>query len=173
MPRDDYHAERLADYDRRIAELQRSGTFGAAVMLAAVEEAERGASEGEVPVGALVLLENRVIGVGHNLPIGLCDPTAHAEIVVLREASKAVGNYRLLGSTLYVTIEPCAMCAGAMIQARVDRVVYGADDPKGGAVRSYFSIFDAPQVNHRVEAIGGVLADEAAALLRDFFALRR
>jgi len=142
-------------------------------MQAALDEARAAAERGEVPVGAVIVLDGQIIARAGNRTITDCDPTAHAEIVVLREASKAVGNYRLLGSTLYVTIEPCAMCAGAMIQARVDRVVYGADDPKGGAVRSCFSIFDAPQVNHRVEAIGGVLADEAAALLRDFFALRR
>lgn len=144
-----------------------------AFMRTALEEARSAAQRGEVPVGAVVVVDGRVVAQAGNRTITDCDPTAHAEIIALREASKAIGNYRLLGATLYVTIEPCAMCAGAMIQARVDRLVYGADDPKGGAVRSCFSIFDSPHVNHRVETAGGVLADDAAALLRSFFAVRR
>ncbi len=142
-------------------------------MRAALEQARAAAERGEVPVGAVISLDGRIVARSGNRTIADCDPTAHAEIVALRDAAKSVGNYRLLGATLYVTIEPCAMCAGAMIQARIDRLVYGADDPKGGAVRSCYSIFESPEINHRVETAAGVLADEAAALLRDFFALRR
>lgn len=124
-------------------------------------------------MGAVVVEDGRIFARSGNRTISDCDPTAHAEIVALREASKVIGNYRLLGVTLYVTIEPCSMCAGAMIQARIARLVYGADDPKGGAVRSTFSIFDNPQVNHRVEVTPGVLAEESAAVLKEFFAARR
>lgn len=142
-------------------------------MRVALEEARAAAERGEVPVGAVIVVNGHIVARSGNRTILDCDPTAHAEIIALREATKAIGNYRLLGATLYVTIEPCAMCAGAMIQARIDRLVYGADDPKGGAVRSCFSIFDSPHVNHRVAATGGVLADEAAAQLKNFFAVRR
>jgi len=142
-------------------------------MRIALEEARGAAERGEVPVGAAVVVDGRVVARAGNRTVTDCDPTAHAEIIALREAAKAIGNYRLLSATLYVTIEPCAMCAGAMIQARVDGLVYGADDPKGGAVRSCFSIFDSPHVNHRVATTGGVLADEAAAQLKSFFAVRR
>ncbi|MGD1211038.1 MAG: tRNA adenosine(34) deaminase TadA [Candidatus Acidiferrales bacterium] len=142
-------------------------------MEAALEEARAAAARGEVPVGAVVVVDERIVARAGNRTIGDCDPTAHAEIVALREAAKAVGNYRLLGATLYVTIEPCAMCTGAMVHARIVRLVYGAEDPKGGAVHSCFSILDGPQLNHRVEVASGVLADEAAAVLKDFFAARR
>jgi tRNA(adenine34) deaminase len=148
-------------------------TDDAAYMRMALEEARRAEQAGEVPVGAVVVLEDRVIGAGGNRTIADCDPTAHAEVVALRAASRAVGNYRLAGAALYVTIEPCAMCAGAMVQARVARLVYGADDPKAGAVRSLFSIADHPQLNHRAEVVSGVLRDECAALLQAFFAARR
>jgi tRNA(adenine34) deaminase len=144
-----------------------------AFMEAALEEAAVAASRGEVPVGAVVAVEDQIVARAGNRTITDCDPTAHAEIVALRAAAKEVGNYRLLGATLYVTIEPCAMCAGAMVQARISRLVYGADDAKGGAVRSCFSIFDHPQINHRVAVTPGVLADDSAALLKDFFAARR
>jgi tRNA(adenine34) deaminase len=142
-------------------------------MHAALEEAQAAAARGEVPVGAVLVAEDRVVARAGNRTIADCDPTAHAEIIALRETAKSIGNYRLLGATLYVTIEPCAMCAGAMVQARIARLVYGADDAKGGAVRSCFSILDHPQINHHVEVTSGVLAEEAAALLRDFFAARR
>ena len=142
-------------------------------MHAALEEAQAAAARGEVPVGAVLVAEDRVVARAGNRTIADCDPTAHAEIVALREAAKSIGNYRLLGATLYVTIEPCAMCAGAMVQARIARLVYGADDAKGGAVRSCFSILEHPQINHHVEVTGGVLAEEAAALLQSFFAARR
>ncbi len=142
-------------------------------MQAALEEAQAAATRGEVPVGAALVADGRIVARAGNRTIADCDPTAHAEIVALREAAKSIGNHRLLGATLYVTIEPCAMCAGAMVQARIARLVYGADDAKGGAVRSCFSILDHPQINHRVEVSRGTLAEEAAALLRSFFAARR
>lgn len=144
-----------------------------AFMQAALAEAQAAGARGEVPVGAVIVLEDRIVGRGGNRTILDCDPSAHAEIVVLREAARTIGNHRLLGATLYVTIEPCAMCAGAMIQGRISRLVYGADDSKGGAVRSCFSILDHPQINHRVEVSRGILAVESAALLQSFFAARR
>jgi tRNA(adenine34) deaminase len=144
-----------------------------AFMEAALAEARAAAERGEVPVGAVVVLGDEVIARAGNRTIGDCDPTAHAEILALREAAKALGNYRLLGASLYVTIAPCAMCAGAMIQARVEHLIYGADDAKGGAVRSCFSIFDHPMLNHRVEVTPGFCAKEAAELLKNFFAARR
>ena len=142
-------------------------------MEAALGEAREAAERGEVPVGALVVIDGRVVAHAGNRTIAECDPTAHAEIVALRDAATAAGNYRLRDATIYVTIEPCAMCAGAMIQARVGRLVYGADDPKAGAVRSCLGVLDHPQLNHRVEVTSGILKDEAAALLREFFAARR
>src|ERR1700685_1990585 len=142
-------------------------------MQAAIEEAQAAGARGEVPVGAVIVADDRIVGRGGNRTITDCDPSAHAEVVALREAAKTVGNYRLLGTTLYVTIEPCAMCAGAMVQARIARLGCGPDDPKGGAVQSCLSILDHPQINHRVEVSRGVLAEEAAALLQSFFAARR
>jgi tRNA(adenine34) deaminase len=142
-------------------------------MGAALEEARAAAERGEVPVGAVVVLNDEIIARAGNRSIGDCDPTAHAEVIALREASKRLGNYRLAGAELYVTIEPCAMCAGAMIQARIARLVYGAEDPKGGAVHSCFAVLDHPQLNHRVAVTAGVLAEDAAAALKDFFAARR
>lgn len=142
-------------------------------MQMALEEARAAERDGEVPVGCVITLGERVIARAANRTIADCDPTAHAEMVALRAAAAAIGNHRLLGTTLYVTIEPCAMCSGAILQARVARLVYGADDPKGGAVHSCFAIFEHPRVNHRVEIAAGVCADEAAALLQTFFAARR
>jgi tRNA(adenine34) deaminase len=150
-----------------------AGKVDTEFMEAALNEARAAAARGEVPVGAIVVVEGRIAGRGGNRNIADCDPTAHAEIVALREAAKAVGNYRLPGAALYVTIEPCAMCTGAMVHARIARLVYGAEDAKGGAVRSCFSILDSSQLNHRVEVTAGVLADEAAAALKEFFAARR
>jgi tRNA(adenine34) deaminase len=150
-----------------------AGKTDAEFMRVALDEARTAAGRGEVPVGAVVAVEGRIVGRAGNRTIADCDPTAHAEIIALREAAKAVGNYRLLGATLCVTIEPCAMCTGAMVHARIARLVYGAEDLKGGAVRSCFSILDSPQLNHRIEVASGVLADEAAAVLKDFFAARR
>ncbi len=144
-----------------------------AFMQEALAEARLAAERGEVPVGAVVVADGRIVARAGNRTIADCDPTAHAEIIALREAARAIGNYRLLGASLYVTIEPCAMCAGAMIQARIARLIYGADDAKAGAIRSCFSVLDHPQLNHRVEVTPGIRADEAAAVLKDFFAARR
>ncbi len=142
-------------------------------MKIALEEARAAASAEEIPVGAIVVKDGQIIARGNNRTIRDCDPTAHAEIVALRLASLSVGNYRLMGTTLYVTIEPCAMCAGAIIQARVTRVVYGADDLKGGAVRSCFQVLSHQKLNHRVEITAGLLAEESAAILQQFFSSRR
>lgn len=145
----------------------------AVFMEAALDEAREAARRGEVPVGAVVVLDGRIIARAGNRTISDCDPTAHAEIVAVRAAAREIDNYRLLDATLFVTIEPCSMCAGAMIQARIARLVYGADDAKGGAVRSCFSILDHPQLNHRVEITSGLLAEDAAGLLKEFFAAKR
>jgi tRNA(adenine34) deaminase len=142
-------------------------------MQLALEEARAAASAGEVPVGALLARDGKVIARSGNRTIRDCDPTSHAEMVVLREAARALGNYRLTGTALYVTIEPCSMCAGAVIQARVPRVIYGCDDPKGGAVRSCFEVLAHPRLNHQVEVTPGVLASECAAVIQSFFAERR
>jgi len=142
-------------------------------MQAALDEARAAAQRGEIPIGAIIVHDARIIARAGNRTIADCDPTAHAEIVALRAAARELKNYRLLDATLYVTIEPCSMCAGAMIQARIARLVYGADDAKGGAVRSCFSILEHPQLNHRVEVTSGVLADESAAILKGFFAPKR
>jgi len=142
-------------------------------MEAALKEARLAGERGEVPIGAVVVIGGRIVSRAGNRTITDCDPTAHAEIVALREAAKFAGNYRLLESALYVTIEPCAMCAGAMIQARIARLIYGADDAKGGAVHSCFAVFGHPQLNHRVKVTSGVMAEGAASLLKDFFAKHR
>ena len=148
-------------------------TTDAGYMSMALREARAAAEAGEVPIGALVVFQDRVVAQAGNRTISDCDPTAHAEIVALRAAARALGNYRLLGATLYVTVEPCAMCAGAIIQARVARLVYGCDDPKGGAAHSCFSVFDHPALNHRVEVVSAVLAQDCAAVLQSFFSSRR
>ena len=127
----------------------------------------------EVPVGAVLILDNKIIGEGSNCPIREKDPTAHAEIIALRVGAKNSGNYRLLDSTLYVTLEPCLMCVGALVHARVKRVVFGAADPKSGAVQSVFQMKEATQFNHRVIYEGGLLANQCGALLSDFFRARR
>jgi tRNA(adenine34) deaminase len=142
-------------------------------MQEALAEARAAAADGEVPIGAVLVHDGKILARSGNRTIRDGDPTAHSEIIVLREAARVLGNYRLADTTLYVTIEPCSMCAGAMIQARVLRLVYGADDPKGGAVRSCFEILSHPQLNHQVEVSSGILAAEAAALLQSFFAARR
>jgi len=135
--------------------------------------AQRADQANEVPVGAVIVKDNAIISEGFNQPISSADPTAHAEIVALRSAARSLNNYRLPDTTLYVTVEPCAMCAGAIIHSRIQRVVYGAAEPKAGAVCSHLQLFDQPQMNHRVEWHGGVLADEATASLQAFFARRR
>jgi len=142
-------------------------------MRRALALAQRGAAAGEVPVGAVVVLEDRVIGEGYNRPIADRDPTAHAEIVALRAAAAAVENYRLTGATLYVTVEPCTMCAGSLVHARIARVVFGAPEPRSGAVVTTAQVLDNPGHNHRVAVTGGVLAAESSALLKAFFAARR
>ena len=139
----------------------------------ALAEAHEAEAEGEVPVGAVVVREGDVIARAHNRPIGLNDPTAHAEILALRAAAERLGNYRLADCDLYVTLEPCAMCAGALVHARVRRLVYAASDPKAGAIASRMRLLEATHLNHRIEVVSGVLAEEAAALLQRFFALRR
>jgi tRNA(adenine34) deaminase len=139
----------------------------------AIEQARAAALRGEVPIGAVVVLNDRILAASGNRTITDCDPTAHAEIVALRESAHRSGNYRLTGATLYVTVEPCAMCAGALVQARIARLVYGADDPKGGAIRTCMKVLDAPALNHRVEVTPGVLAGESVRLLQSFFAERR
>ena len=135
--------------------------------------ARAAATRGEVPVGAVLVRDGAIVAEGANQPITTHDPTAHAEIVTLRAAGAAVGDYRLAGTTLYVTLEPCAMCAAALVHARVARVVFGAWDPKAGAAGSITDIFAIPQLNHRVDVFGGVLADECGTLLSDFFRARR
>ena len=142
-------------------------------MSAALELARRAGLAGEVPVGAVAVREGRVIGTGSNSPIARNDPVAHAEILALREAAAAVGNYRLEDVTLYVTLEPCVMCAGALVQARVRRLVFGARDLRFGGVRSKFRLADSELLNHQVEVVEGVLAAECMELLREFFRARR
>ena len=139
----------------------------------ALDEARRGAAAGEVPVGAVVVLDGSVIGRAHNAPIALADPTAHAEVLALRAAAEKVRNYRLAGATLYATIEPCAMCCGAALHARVARVVYGARDPKAGAAESLYRLLDDARSNHRATVTGGVRADEASRALSAFFETKR
>lgn len=142
-------------------------------MREALGEARAAAESGEVPIGAVIVMNGREIARAHNRTISDCDPTAHAEMIGLRAAAQAISNYRLTGAVLYVTVEPCAMCAGAMIQARIARLVYGCAEPKGGAVATCFNVFDHPMVNHRVEVTSGVLAEESARALQEFFAARR
>lgn len=139
----------------------------------AIEEAKIAAAVGEIPVGAVVIYQKRAIARAYNLRETLPCATAHAELLAIEKACRALGRWRLTGCTLYVTVEPCPMCAGAIVNSRLDRVVYGCDDPKGGAVRSLFQIVDNPALNHRVEVTAGIRADECAAIMRDFFRSRR
>jgi tRNA(adenine34) deaminase len=142
-------------------------------MALALAQAKRAWLAGEVPVGAVVVRDGEVIATGYNQPIGRHDPTAHAEIVALRAAAEKLGNYRLPGCELYVTLEPCVMCSGAMMHARLARVVYAAQDPKTGACGSVTNLFAEDRLNHHTEVVGGVLAEEASAMLKGFFAERR
>jgi len=142
-------------------------------MQMALEEALSAAAAGEVPIGAVLVHDGKVLARSGNRTIRDCDPTAHAEIIVIREAARLLSNYRMAGTTLYVTLEPCSMCAGAMIQARIPRLVYGADDPKGGAVRSCFEVLTNASLNHKVEVVPGLLAADCASVLQSFFAARR
>jgi tRNA(adenine34) deaminase len=142
-------------------------------MREAISEAFRAGAESEVPVGAVVLLNGKIVGRGHNSPIQMHDPTAHAEIVALRQAAHNIRNYRLPGSVLIVTVEPCIMCVGAMIQARVEELIYGAADPKTGAVQSCYQLTDGNRLNHRIRVTSGVLEEECGSVVRSFFVSRR
>jgi tRNA(adenine34) deaminase len=142
-------------------------------MAEALAEARLAAAEGEVPIGAVVVFEDRIVGRGHNARERLHDPTAHAEILALQEAARALGRWRLTGATIYATLEPCPMCAGALVNARIDRLVYAVPDPKAGAVGTLFDIPRDPRLNHRVEVTTGVLAQECGDLLKEFFRARR
>ena len=142
-------------------------------MQRAIELAQLAESQGEVPVGAVLVKDDQIIGEGYNSPISTNDPTAHAEIRALRDAAARIGNYRLLNTTLYVTLEPCLMCVGAIVHARVSEVVYGASEPKTGAVGSVFDVLTSPVHNHQVATRGGIMASECAGLMKDFFTKRR
>jgi tRNA(adenine34) deaminase len=144
-------------------------------MREAIELARRAAAEDEVPIGCIIVHEptGRVIGRGYNLRETHADPTAHAEIIAMREAGKTLGHWRLVDCALVVTLEPCPMCAGAIVNARIPRLIYGCEDPKAGAVRTLFQLCEDPRLNHRVKVEGGVLAEECARVLREFFAVRR
>lgn len=142
-------------------------------MQAALAQARLAAEAGEVPIGAVVLHNGEIIATGQNRVLRDLDPTAHAEVVAMRAAATALGNYRLLGCTLYVTLEPCAMCAGAMIHARLDRLVFAAADPKAGAAGSVLSVLNHPQLNHQMQVEQGIAAEESSELLRSFFRVRR
>ena len=142
-------------------------------MRQALHLAGRAEELGEVPVGAVVVREGQIIGRGHNHPVGSGDPTAHAEIVALREAARSVGNYRLPGAQIFVTLEPCLMCAGACLHARIQTLVFGARDPKTGAVRSLLQVLDDPRHNHRIEIVEGILGDDCGRKVRAFFRKRR
>ena len=144
-----------------------------AFMRAALEQARLAAQAGEVPVGAVVVIDSEVAGAGFNQPIGTHDPTAHAEIIAIRAAAARVGNYRLTGAALYVTVEPCLMCVGAMVHARVGTVVFGAPEPKAGALVSTLAAHELPSLNHRMAAVGGVLEDECREVIQAFFRERR
>jgi tRNA(adenine34) deaminase len=144
-----------------------------AFMRMALEQAQEARRAGEVPVGAIVVAGEDVLGRGFNQPIGTHDPTAHAEIVAIRDAARRVGNYRLTGATLYVTVEPCMMCVGAMVHARISTLVYGAPEPKAGAVVSSQRAHEQPALNHRLSVVGGVLEDECRAVMQEFFRERR
>jgi tRNA(adenine34) deaminase len=144
-----------------------------AFMMQALAEADSAEEKGEVPVGAVIAHAARVIGRGHNLRESLNDPTAHAEMIAITAAAEALGSWRLSGCTLYVTLEPCVMCAGAIVLARIDRLVFGAGDPKAGACGSLYSVPTDERLNHRLEVVGGVLADQAASRLQRFFAKQR
>lgn len=150
-----------------------AGTPDETYMKEALDEAKKAMDKGEIPVGAVVVLGGEVIGRGHNLREATGDPTAHAEMLALREAARAIGHWRLIGCTLYVTLEPCPMCAGAVINARVDRVCFGAFDPKAGCCGTLYDLTGERKFNHHPDVAGGVLNDECAALLKEFFSKRR
>jgi len=142
-------------------------------MRAALEQARLAADAGEVPVGAVVVMDDAIVGAGHNQPISSQDPTAHAEIIAMRDAARAIGNYRLTGAALYVTVEPCVMCVGAMVHARIAELVFGTPEPKAGAIESTQHAHEHPALNHRIRVVSGVLAAECRQVMQEFFATRR
>ncbi len=165
--------EHLTVFQQRLEHLQQRYTFGEAAMRLALEQAELAARDGEVPVGAVVVAGRRVIAAAHNLPAGLRDPTAHAEILAIRDAAAYLGEYRLVDTSIFVTLEPCVMCVGAILTARVAQVYYGARDEKAGALGSVYDIGRDGRLNHNVEVYGGILGAECAQVLRQFFESRR
>jgi tRNA(adenine34) deaminase len=165
--------ERLAAFQQRLEELQQRYTFGEAAMRLALEQAALAAQDDEVPVGAVVIGARRVLAAAHNLPIGLRDPTAHAEILAIRDAAAHLREYRLVDAAIYVTLEPCVMCVGAIVNARIAQVYYGARDEKAGALGSVYDIGRDGRLNHHVEIYGGILGEESARLLGQFFESRR
>jgi len=165
--------EHLAVFQQRLEELQQRYTFGEAAMRLALEQAELAAQDGEVPIGAVVMAGRRVIAAAHNLPVSLHDPTAHAEILAIRDAAANLREYRLINTSIFVTVEPCVMCIGAIVNARIAQVYYGARDEKAGALGSVYDIGRDGRLNHRVEVYGGILGAECGQLLRDFFESRR
>jgi len=142
-------------------------------MRIALEEARLALEKGEIPIGAVVVCADRILSRAHNSPISLHDPSAHAEILAIRKAAERIGNYRLIGTTLYVTLEPCIMCAGAIIQARISRVIFGAYDPKSGGVSSLYAILNDQRLNHIVDVVGGILEEECSQILSGFFRKKR
>ena len=167
-PRTSGYSDEVTDYSDESA-----NSGDEEFMRAALDLADQAEAAGEVPVGAVIVIDGRIVGRGYNSPVSRCDPTAHAEVMALREAAESAGNYRLSGSTLYVTLEPCPMCAGAMVHARVGRLVFGARDLRFGAVRSKFRLADSELLNHRMEVVEGVCAAECLERLQRFFARRR
>jgi tRNA(adenine34) deaminase len=165
--------EEPALFQQRLEELQQRYSFGEAAMRLALEQAELAARDGEVPVGAVVTAGRRVLAAAHNLPVALRDPTAHAEILAIRDAAASLGEYRLVDTSIYVTLEPCVMCIGAIVNARIAQVYYGARDQKAGALGSVYDIGRDGRLNHRVEVYGGILGAECARLLAEFFEPRR
>ena len=162
------YSDEVADYSDESAE-----SVDEEFMRAALDLASEAEAAGEVPVGAIVVIEGRIVGRGYNSPVSQQDPTAHAEVLAIRQAAKAVGNYRLMGSTLYVTLEPCPMCAGAMVHARVGRLVFGARDLRFGGIRSKFRLADSDLLNHRLEVVEGVCAADCVERLQRFFGGKR
>ncbi len=171
-----YHCENVCDHaenDDDIASVSTTQSIDEKFMACAMELAHQASASNEVPVGAVLVKENQIIGEGFNQPISLSDPTAHAEIIALRSAANSIGNYRLVNTTLYVTLEPCAMCVGAMIHARIQRLVFAAPDPKTGAVCSVMNLLDSPIFNHKIQLSQGPYAEDSAKLLQAFFHERR
>jgi tRNA(adenine34) deaminase len=165
--------DHLARFQQRLEQLRQRYTFGEAAMRLALEQAELASAEGEVPVGAVVVAGRRVLAAAHNLPISLRDPTAHAEMLAIRDAAAHLGEYRLDDTSIFVTLEPCIMCIGAILNARVAQLYYGARDEKAGALGSVYDIGRDGRLNHRVEVYGGILSAECGQMLRDFFETRR